>query len=60
MAAYVSRLNACQYCPGVHEATAGEFGVEEDLLTRIIGDLDRAEPRGRRLPLRSRDPRSRS
>jgi AhpD family alkylhydroperoxidase len=29
LAAYVSGLNACQYCYGVHMETAKAFGVDE-------------------------------
>ncbi|MEW6688489.1 MAG: peroxidase-related enzyme [Pseudomonadota bacterium] len=42
IAAYVSGLNACAYCHGVHEATAREFGVAPDLLGELLGDLERA------------------
>jgi uncharacterized peroxidase-related enzyme len=36
IAAYVSGLNACQYCHGVHTATAGHFGVPESLLQQLL------------------------
>lgn len=42
IAAFVSRLNACQYCSGVHTATAGAFGIEEGLLERLVEDVDAA------------------
>lgn len=42
VAAYVSGLNACGYCYGVHRATAEQFGVDADLLGRLVGDLDSA------------------
>lgn len=42
IAAFVSGLNACSYCHGVHEATAREFGVAEDLVVRLLGDVDSA------------------
>jgi AhpD family alkylhydroperoxidase len=32
IAAYVSGLNACGYCHGVHAATAEAFGIPEDTL----------------------------
>lgn len=38
IAAYVSALNACQYCYGVHSETAKAFGVEPDVLTALIAD----------------------
>jgi uncharacterized peroxidase-related enzyme len=42
IAAYVSGLNACGYCRGVHAATAQAFGVETTLLQALIDDPDRA------------------
>ncbi len=47
IAAYVSGLNACQYCYGVHSETAKAFGVEENLLEQLLNDFDNApvEPR---------------
>lgn len=42
IAAYVSGLNACAYCHGVHQATAEAFGVPEGLLAALLQDLDRA------------------
>ncbi|WP_216207057.1 carboxymuconolactone decarboxylase family protein [Amycolatopsis aidingensis] len=40
IAAYVSGLNACHYCHGVHTATAEAFGVAEGTLTRLLSDVD--------------------
>lgn len=42
IAAYVSGLNACGYCHGVHAATAAAFGTPGDLLAAAIADLDSA------------------
>lgn len=42
IAAYVSGLNACQYCYGVHSQTAQAFGVPEDLLTQLLANVDTA------------------
>ncbi len=42
IAAYVSGLNACAYCHGVHEATAREFGISADLMTQLLDDLEQA------------------
>ena len=42
IAAYVSSLNACGYCHGVHQATAEAMGVEEGLVSSLIEDLDGA------------------
>jgi AhpD family alkylhydroperoxidase len=38
IAAYVSGLNRCHYCHGVHTATAELMGVEAGLLPRIVQD----------------------
>lgn len=47
IAAFVSGLNACTYCHGVHAATARAFGIDEGLLTRLVEDetCAAAEPR---------------
>ena len=42
IAAYVSGLNACKYCFGVHSQTAQAFGVPEEVLTRLFVDVDTA------------------
>lgn len=42
IAGYVSGLNACDYCHGVHEATAREFGIPEGLMVQLIADIDKA------------------
>lgn len=38
--AYVSGLNACDYCFGAHKAIAHAFGVEESLFETMQNDLD--------------------
>ena len=38
IAAYVSGLNRCEFCHGVHTATAERMGVEAGLLPRIVRD----------------------
>lgn len=48
IAAYVSGLNACEYCHGVHEATARAFGLSPGVLDALLGDVD-AAPVGARL-----------
>ncbi|MEM7471817.1 MAG: carboxymuconolactone decarboxylase family protein [Pseudomonadota bacterium] len=40
LAAYVSGLNACQFCYGSHRVFAEAFGVEEGVLARLVADLD--------------------
>ncbi|MEJ3747479.1 peroxidase-related enzyme [Actinomycetes bacterium KLBMP 9797] len=42
IAAYVSGLNACDYCHGVHTATAEAFGVPAGVLAASLADLDAA------------------
>jgi uncharacterized peroxidase-related enzyme len=39
MAAYVSGVNACQYCHGAHTAAAKEFGVSEELIANLLKDV---------------------
>ena len=47
IAAYVSGLNACQYCYGVHKETAKAYGVPEDVFDALLEDVATApiEPR---------------
>ena len=49
IAAYVSGLNACQYCYGVHAETARAFGLAEGAVETLLTDLDAApiDPRMR-------------
>lgn len=42
IAAYVSGLNACSYCYGVHRETAAAFGVDPELLETLLNDFDQA------------------
>ena len=51
IAAYVSGLNECQYCYGVHAETARCFGIPEELLRKMLFDIDQAplEPEMRAL-----------
>lgn len=42
IAAYVSGVNACAYCHGVHTVTAEAFGLEPGVLTAALADLDGA------------------
>jgi len=48
IAAYVSGLNACSYCHGIHSATAEALGVECGLPAGLLRDSDHA-PVGERL-----------
>ena len=43
IAAYVLGLNRCEYCHGVHTATAERMGVEAGLLPRIVRDGELAD-----------------
>ncbi len=38
LAAFVSGLNECRYCHGVHEKTAQRFGIDPSLLTGLLED----------------------
>ena len=51
IAAYVSGLNACRYCYGIHQVTAERFGVDETVLTALLADLPSAEVEDRMRPL---------
>jgi uncharacterized peroxidase-related enzyme len=42
IAAYVSGLNDCAYCHGVHTVTAEAFGIPEGVLAAALEDLDTA------------------
>lgn len=42
IAAFVSGLNACQYCHGVHSETAQAFGVDAGLIESLLSDFERA------------------
>lgn len=42
IAAYVSGVNDCSYCHGVHTATAEAFGIEPGVLESALADLDGA------------------
>ncbi len=53
IAAYVSGLNACDYCFGIHQRTAQAFGVEEGLLTALLADIETADVDERMRPLLS-------
>jgi uncharacterized peroxidase-related enzyme len=42
IAAYVSGLNACHYCYGVHAETARAFGLPEGTIEALLGDFEAA------------------
>ena len=49
IATYVSGLNSCDYCYGVHQVTAAQFGVDEAALTGLLADADYSAASGTRL-----------
>ncbi|WP_410658257.1 carboxymuconolactone decarboxylase family protein [Amycolatopsis sp. lyj-112] len=51
IAAYVSGVNDCQYCHGVHTVTAEAFGVPEGLLTAALADLGSSAVDGKMKPV---------
>jgi uncharacterized peroxidase-related enzyme len=51
IAAFVSGLNECQYCVGVHTETAKAFGLPEGLLEKMVIDLEGAPIDARMLSL---------
>ncbi len=51
IAAYVSGLNACTYCHGVHAATAEAFGVSDRLLGQLLDDVEAADVEERFKPI---------
>ena len=51
IAAFVSGLNACQYCYGVHAETARAFGVDAALIEQLVADVDIAPVEARLRPL---------
>lgn len=42
IAAFVSGLNACDFCFGAHKIYAHVFGIEEWLVDALVADIDRA------------------
>ena len=51
IAAYVSGLNDCRYCFGVHAETAKAFGVPETLFAAMLNDVDSSPVDERLKPL---------
>lgn len=51
IAAYVSGLNACQYCYGVHSQTAQAFGLGTSVLEALLADVESADVEERLKPL---------
>jgi uncharacterized peroxidase-related enzyme len=51
VAAYVSGLNDCAYCYGVHAETATAFGVDADIFEELLSDIDTARVDSRLKPI---------
>ncbi|MEP1209494.1 MAG: peroxidase-related enzyme [Rhizobiaceae bacterium] len=51
LAAYVSALNKCKYCRGVHTACAEAFGVKKGLVGELVDDLEKADIEERLKPI---------
>ena len=51
IAAYVSGLNACDFCAGAHQALAEHLKVEPNLLTAMLADLTQAPVEDRLRPV---------
>ena len=51
IATYVSALNACAYCHGVHAATAREFGVDAEVLDAMLSNIESAPVEERLRPI---------
>jgi uncharacterized peroxidase-related enzyme len=51
IAAFVSALNACHYCHGVHQATATRFGIPATLLAALMQDVSTAAVEDRLKPI---------
>ncbi|MEU7787777.1 peroxidase-related enzyme [Amycolatopsis sp. NPDC049159] len=51
IAAYVSGINECGYCHGIHTVTAEAFGVAPGVLIAALADLDTAPVEDRMKPV---------
>ncbi len=51
MAAYVSGLNACQFCYGSHVQVAKQFGVNPDLVAALLDDVDSTNIKASLIPI---------
>ena len=51
IAAYVSSLNACQFCLDGHEVFARAHGIDPDLIRAMLDDIDSVEVDDRLRPL---------
>lgn len=51
IAAYVSGLNGCRYCHGVHTATAERLGVAQKAVQQLVNAIDTAPVQERMKPV---------
>lgn len=51
IAAYVSRLNTCDFCFGAHKNVCMAFGVDEELFQQLVDDIESAPVDDRLKPL---------
>ena len=51
MAALVSALNSCTYCAGIHGSAAEAYGIDPELLTEVLDDIDTASVDDRLKPV---------
>lgn len=51
IAGYVSGLNQCGYCHGIHTAVAEAFGISEGLMVELIADVDASSAPERMKPV---------
>lgn len=51
IAAYVSGLNDCKYCYGVHAETAAAFGIDAAVFEELLADVDTARIDARLKPI---------
>lgn len=51
IAGFVSGLNACSYCHGVHEGVAREFGMPAELMAALLADIETAAIDARMKPV---------
>jgi uncharacterized peroxidase-related enzyme len=51
IAAYVSRLNNCNYCHDIHSQTAIALGIKADVMANVISNPENADVDGRMRPV---------
>ncbi len=51
IAAFVSAINSCGFCHGTHAAVANLYGIQADLIEKLVSDPESADLEPRWLPL---------